>query len=181
MRQKVHTEGLLGTRVPQTEVTLTTGEPVRLYDTSGPGSEPTVGLPPLRRAWITGRGDVEEYAGRVARLRDDGRAAVRRSEDRGPERFNGASTRPLRARAGGNVTQMHYARRGDVTAEMAFVAAREGLDPGFVRDEIATGRAIIPANVNHPESEPMAIGRNFLVKVNANIGNSAVSASVAQE
>jgi phosphomethylpyrimidine synthase len=181
MRQKIHIEGPLGTRVPATEVTLTNGETVRLYDTSGPGSDPDAGLPPLRRPWIADRGDVEEYDGRIAGIRDDGRAAVRRGEPRGPDRFTGSAPRPFRARAGANVTQMHYARRGEITAEMAFVAAREGFDPAFVRDEVATGRAIIPANVNHPESEPMAIGRNFLVKVNANIGNSAVSSSVAEE
>ena len=97
------------------------------------------------------------------------------------ERWNGERRRPLRAKAGRRVTQMHYARRGEVTAEMAFVAAREGLDPEFVRDEVARGRAIIPNNVNHLESEPMAIGRNFLVKVNANIGNSSVTSSIAEE
>jgi phosphomethylpyrimidine synthase len=180
-RRKVHVDGAWGTRVPATEVTLTNGDAVRLYDTSGPGSDPDVGLPPLRRDWIVGRGDVEEYDGRVAVRRDDGRAAVRRGDDGGPARFAGAPVRPLRARAGANVTQLHYARRGEVTAEMAFVATREGLEPEFVRDEVAIGRAIIPANVNHPESEPMAIGRHFLVKVNANIGNSAVSSSVAEE
>jgi phosphomethylpyrimidine synthase len=89
--------------------------------------------------------------------------------------------RPLRARPGRTVTQLRYARRGDITPEMNFVARREALDPEFVRDEVARGRAIIPANVNHPESEPMAIGRNFLVKINANIGNSAVTSSIAEE
>ena len=88
---------------------------------------------------------------------------------------------PLRAKPGLRVTQMHYARRGEITPEMEFVALREGLEPEFVRDEVARGRAIIPANVNHPESEPMAIGRHFLVKVNANIGNSAVTSSIAEE
>src|SRR5205814_1153154 len=87
----------------------------------------------------------------------------------------------LRARPGLRVTQMHYARRGEITPEMEFVALREGLEPEFVRSEVARGRAIIPANVNHPESEPMAIGRSFLVKVNANIGNSAVTSSIAEE
>jgi phosphomethylpyrimidine synthase len=94
---------------------------------------------------------------------------------------NGHRHRPLRAKAGRPVTQLHYARRGEITPEMEFVAVREGLEPEFVRAEVARGRAIIPANVNHPESEPMAIGRNFLVKVNANIGNSAVTSSVAEE
>jgi phosphomethylpyrimidine synthase len=164
-------------RVPFSEVALTNGETVRLYDTSGPGSDPTIGLPPLRAPWVVGRGDVEEYDGRPATDRDDGRSAASREV----ERWNGERRRPLRAKAGHRVTQMHYARAGNVTAEMAFVAAREGLDPEFVRDEVARGRAIIPNNVNHLESEPMAIGRNFLVKVNANIGNSAVTSSISEE
>jgi len=179
-RRKVYVDGPRGVRVPFAEVALTgENEPVRLYDTSGPGSEPTVGLAPLRRPWVVGRGDVEEYEGRAQRLRDDGRAAVRGRV--GPQPFAGPERRPLRAARGAAVTQLHYARRGEVTEEMQFVAVREGLEPEFVRDEVARGRAIIPANVNHPESEPMAIGRNFLVKVNANIGNSAVTSSVEEE
>jgi phosphomethylpyrimidine synthase len=164
-------------RVPFREVALTNGESFRLYDTSGPGSEPTVGLPPLRREWIMGRGDVEEYDGRPPTLRDDGRSAATREV----ETWAGERRRPLRAKAGRTVTQMHYARRGEISEEMAFVATREGLDPEFVRDEVARGRAIIPSNINHPETEPMAIGRNFLVKVNANNGNSAVTSSIAEE
>ncbi len=163
--------------VPFSEVALTNGETFRLYDTSGPGSDPTVGLPPRRADWVLARGDVEEYDGRPATARDDGRSAAARDV----ERWNGERRRPLRAKPGRRVTQMHYARRGEVTPEMAFVAAREGLDPEFVRDEVARGRAIIPNNVNHLESEPMAIGRNFLVKVNANIGNSSVTSSIAEE
>jgi len=178
-RRKVYVERD-GLRVPFCEVPLTGDEPpVRLYDTSGPGSDPAVGLPPLRRPWILGRGDVEEYQGRVVDPRDDGRAAGRRGG--GSEQFAGERRPPLRARAGRRVTQLHYARRGDVTPEMAFVATREGVDPELVRDEVARGRAILPANVNHPESEPMVIGRAFLVKVNANIGNSAVTSSIAEE
>jgi len=178
-RRKVYVEGG-GVRVPFTEVELQAPEaPVRLYDTSGPGSDPTVGLPPLRDAWIRGRADVEEYDPRPAQARDDGRAAARGGT--APTAFAGPARRPLRAAPGRRVTQLHYARRGDVTPEMEFVALREGLDPELVRDEVARGRAIIPANVNHPESEPMAIGRNFLVKINANIGNSAVTSSVAEE
>jgi len=174
-----------GLRVPFTEVVQTNGEVVRLYDTSGPGSEPAVGLPRLRRPWIDGRDDVEEYAGRSYDLRDDGRAAVRRQPvggmaDATPV-WQGERQPPKRARAGANVSQMHYARQGEVTPEMRFVAAREQLDPELVRAEIAAGRAILPANVNHPESEPMIIGKAFLVKVNANIGNSAVSSSIAEE
>jgi len=182
MRQKVYVDG-----VPFTEVSLTDGSSVRLYDTSGPAGpdhDPAAGLPPLRRPWVLAREDVEEYEGRRPTTRDDGRAAVRRSRSQQaatPTKATTAPTRPLRAKPGRTVTQMHYARRGEVTPEMAFVATREGLDPELVRDEIARGRAILPANVNHPESEPMAIGRNFLVKINANIGNSAVTSSIAEE
>ncbi len=180
-RQKVLVAGARpGIEVPFTQVTLTGDEPpVRLYDTSGPGSDPNVGLPPLRRPWILGRDDVEEYEGRPQSVRDDGRAAVRSS---GPtEVWQGETRRPLRARPGRRVTQLHYARRGEITEEMAFIALREGLDSELVRAEVAGGRAIIPANVNHPESEPMIIGRTFLTKVNANIGNSAVTSSIAEE
>ena len=188
-REKVYLEGELeGVRVPFVEVSLAdspgpggpvANAPLRLYDTSGPGSDPTAGLPPLRRAWIIGRGDVDEGEGRRPVLRDDGRAAVRRGA--GAEPFPGVPSRPLRARGAAPVTQLHYARSGRITAEMEFVALREGVSPEMVREEVAAGRAIIPANVNHPESEPMAIGRKFLVKVNANIGNSAVASSVADE
>ena len=170
-------------RVPFTEVGLTAPhEPVRLYDTSGPGSDPHLGLPPLRGPWVHERGDVEHYVGRTAALRDDGRASVRAGRS-GAEPFPGAAADAprLRAAPGRRVTQMHYARRGEVTPEMEFVALREGFDPTFVRDEVARGRAIIPANVNHPETEPMAIGSRFLAKVNANIGTSAVTSSAAEE
>ncbi|HEX3540876.1 MAG TPA: phosphomethylpyrimidine synthase ThiC [Acidimicrobiales bacterium] len=153
--------------------------PVALYDTSGPGSEPTVGLPPHRLVWIEGRGDTEVTPGRSATLRDDGRAAVRSGA--ASEAFAGRRHPVRRATPGRTVTQLHYARRGEITAEMEFVALREGLEPEFVRAEIARGRAILPANVNHPESEPMAIGRNLLVKINANIGNSAVASAIADE
>jgi phosphomethylpyrimidine synthase len=145
--------------------------PLRLYDTSGFHTDPVLrvdvreGLPALRRHWILERGDVEEYEGRNAPV--DG--------------FTGPRARPLRARDGVAVTQMAYARRGIVTPEMEFCAIREGVSPELVRDEVARGRAIIPANVNHPESEPMIIGRNFLVKINANIGNSAVASSIEEE
>ena len=192
-RSKVYVEGARGVRVPFAEVAVgdapdgTPNRPVRLYDTSGPGSDPASGLPPLRLPWILERGDVEEHDGRRPSLRDDGRAAVRRAGAAGGNGHRPAPfvaphpRRPLRATAGRTVTQMHYARRGDITPEMEFVAVREGCSPQKVRDEIARGRAILPANVNHPESEPMVIGREFLVKVNANIGNSAVSSSVADE
>jgi phosphomethylpyrimidine synthase len=190
--------------------------PVILYDTSGPYTDPAAeidlyrGLPPLRREWILERGDVEELSevsseyGR-RRAADPKLAAVRFP----------ALRRPLCARPGANVTQMHYARKGIVTPEMEFIAIRENqrweqareraggrawgggvaqhpgqawgaaipqiITPEFVRDEVARGRAIIPSNINHPESEPMIIGRNFLVKINANIGNSAVTSSIEEE
>jgi phosphomethylpyrimidine synthase len=187
-RSKVYVEGADGIRVPFIEVALAdspgrdgseANPPVRLYDTSGPGSVPTVGLPPLRREWIVARGDVEEYEGRLVNRRDDGRAAVRRAEERSSE-SPPSGRRPLRS-TGTPVTQLHYARRGEITPEMSFVATREGASAEMVRDEIAAGRAILPANVNHPESEPMVIGTSFLVKVNANIGNSAVTSSIDEE
>jgi phosphomethylpyrimidine synthase len=187
-RSKVYVDGADGVRVPFIEIALadsparngaTPNEPVRLYDTSGPGSVPTVGLPSLRRPWITGRGDVAEYEGRPVNRRDDGRAALRRDGE-GPAAFPLDGRQPLRS-TGAPVTQLHYARRGEITPEMQFVATREGVPAELVRDEIAAGRAILPANINHPESEPMVIGANFLVKVNANIGNSAVSSSIDEE
>jgi phosphomethylpyrimidine synthase len=170
-------------RVPFREVVLDPpNEPVRLYDTSGPGSDPHAGLEPLRAPWIHERADVEHYAGRIATLRDDGRASHRAGRS-GAQPFPGeGACRPrLRAASGRTVTQMHYARRGEVTPEMEFVALREGMDAAFVRDEVARGRAILPANVNHPESEPMVIGSRFLTKINANIGTSAVTSSAADE
>ncbi len=185
-RRKVYVESGR-VRVPFTEVGLADSpapggpvpnEPILLYDTSGPGSDPAAGLSPLRAEWIAARDDVQEYEGRAPTRRDDGRAALRRGA---PQSFPGTRRPPLKARRSEPVTQLHYARRGDITAEMEFVAVRERMDPAIVRDEVAAGRAIIPANVNHPESEPMAIGRRFLVKVNANIGNSAVTSSVAEE
>src|SRR5205807_5297107 len=182
-RRKVYVEGSHpGVRVPFAEVDLSdlsSDPPVRLYDTSGPGSDPSEGLPPARRPWVLERQDIEEVPGRASSLRDDGRAAVRRGEAAAGLRR--AAHEPLRARPSRTVTQMHYARRGAVTPEMEFAALREGMPPETVRDEVASGRAILPSNVNHPESEPMVIGRNFLVKVNANIGNSAVTSSVAEE
>jgi phosphomethylpyrimidine synthase len=162
-------------RVPVREVDLTDGTTFAIYDTSGPGSEPTVGLPSMRAAWIEGRNDTEVVAGRVIQSRDDGRGTKPVTPWHGPA--------PVirRALPGRTVSQMHYARRGEITPEMEFVALREGVTAEFVRDEVASGRAIIPSNINHPESEPMIIGRNFLVKINANIGNSAVASSVEEE
>src|SRR5882762_3905245 len=170
-------------RVPMREVALSGGEPpLVLYDTSGPYTDadahPDIkrGLAPLRGPWVVGRGDVTELPGPTShyrRQRDD-------DPSLGGVRF-ASVRRPLRARPGKVVTQMHYARRGELTPEMEFIALREGVEPAFVRDEVARGRAIIPANINHPESEPMIIGRKFLVKINANIGNSAVASSIEEE
>jgi phosphomethylpyrimidine synthase len=182
--RKVYLDGPRGQRVPMREVELTTGDSVVLYDTSGPYTDPTVttdirrGLLALREPWIAGRGDTEEYEGRAPRPEDDGRTV--RDLANLDAVFQTRPT-PRRAIGGKAVTQLAYARRGEVTAEMEFIAVREGLAPEFVRDEVARGRAVIPANVNHPESEPMIIGRNFLVKINANIGNSAVASSIEEE
>jgi len=206
-------------RVPMRELTLTNGECVTLYDTSGPYTDPAAdidvrrGLPPLRRDWIDARGDSAYYTGRAPQALDDG-AKDEASQRLAALRRDAAQLQrmPRRAKAGANVTQMHYARRGIVTPEMEYVAIRENgkrewmreylgdaererrlagnpmgaripqvVTPEFVRDEVARGRAIIPANINHPEVEPMAIGRNFLVKINANIGNSAVTSSIEEE
>ncbi|MFB4317112.1 phosphomethylpyrimidine synthase ThiC [Actinomadura sp. 21ATH] len=173
-------------RVPMREVPLTDGGAVVLYDTSGPYTDPAYeadvrrGLPALRGAWIAGRGDTEEYEGRAVRPEDDGRSG-RGAADPMRERAAFAERRPRRAASGEPVTQRAYARRGEITPEMEFAALREGVEPEFVRAELAAGRAVLPANVNHPEIEPMVIGRNFLVKVNANIGNSAVASSIEDE
>jgi phosphomethylpyrimidine synthase len=176
-RRKVyrHADGDL--RVPAQEVALSDGSSILLYDTSGPGSEPVDGLPPLRAAWILARGDTETYEGRSASRRDDGRGAPLREA----ESVRPPARPPRRARNGAAVTQLAYARRGEVSQEMAFAALREGVEAEVVREELAAGRAILPANVNHPESEPMVIGSRFLVKVNANIGNSSVTSSIAEE
>ncbi|MEO7837139.1 MAG: phosphomethylpyrimidine synthase ThiC, partial [Acidimicrobiales bacterium] len=170
-RTRVTVDGPHGIKVPFTEVALGDDTSVHLYDTGGPGSpDPAAGLPTLRNGWIEARGDVDQYEGRNPVARDDGRAAARR----GDSGESPSVRRPaLRAKPGRTVSQLHYARKGEITPEMHFVAIREGMDPEFVRAEIASGRAILPANVNHPETEPMIIGRNFLVKINANIGNSA--------
>ncbi|MSQ14584.1 MAG: phosphomethylpyrimidine synthase ThiC [Dehalococcoidia bacterium] len=181
-------------RVPFREVALTPtsgpyGEeenpPVKLYDTSGPytDQEPVAdirqGLDPVRLPWVMGRGDVEEYEGRNVQPVDDGHRNG--SARANATTFPGLRRKTLKATPGKIVTQLHYARNGIVTPEMEFVAIREHMDPEFVRSEVARGRAIIPANINHPESEPMIIGKNFLVKINANIGNSAVASSIDEE
>jgi phosphomethylpyrimidine synthase len=226
-----------GIRVPMREVHLNVtrgvndaveeNRPVRIYDSSGPWGDPNItssvhdGVPPLRRDWIIARGGVEEYDGREVLPQDDGYLTegardIALVKDKGRlDPFPGARRRPLRAKNGGAVTQIHYARQGIITPEMEFIAIRENMGrkrafeatkdgdrsslyfqhsgqsfgagvpaqitPEFVRDEVARGRAIIPANINHPESEPMIIGRNFLVKINANIGNSAVASSIEEE
>ena len=219
---KVYEAGALhpDLRVPMRRIDLSNGEQVTVYDTSGPYTEPSAsidvrrGLPSVRGEWIARRGDTETYEGRARVALDDGqkgdaedaRLQALRDEAAGLQR------RPIRAKAGRNVSQMHYARQGIITPEMEFVAIRENgrsewmaqyladearekrlqgnpmgalipkiITPEFVRDEVARGRAIIPANINHPEVEPMAIGRNFLVKINANIGNSAVTSSIEEE
>ena len=206
--RKVHF-GLLKVAMREVDLDPGCGEPpLRVYDPSGPYTDPNAridimaGLPQLRRDWIVRRGDVESYAQREIKPEDNGQLGPDRSG--GVQPFPNVVRRPLRAKPGANVSQMHYARRGIITPEMEYVAARENLGreqaltaprdgeswgasipdhvtPEFVRDEVARGRAIIPNNINHPESEPMAIGRNFLVKINANIGNSAVASNVAAE
>ncbi|MFA5060097.1 MAG: phosphomethylpyrimidine synthase ThiC [Candidatus Omnitrophota bacterium] len=156
--------------------------PLRLYDTSGPYTDPAVkidirhGLPELRKKWILDRGDVQVLSSPTSQYRNEREADARLSDIRFP-----IVKKPLRAKKNSNVTQMHYAKKGIVTAEMEFIAIRENCQPEFVRDEVARGRAIIPVNINHPESEPVIIGRNFLVKINANLGNSALSSSIIEE
>nr|WP_315489389.1 phosphomethylpyrimidine synthase ThiC [uncultured Rhodoferax sp.] len=206
-------------RVPMREIMQSNGEAFTVYDTSGPYTDPVAnidvrqGLPLVRQGWIDARGDTELYEGRKPFALDDGlkhgetdALAALRAQAAGLQR------QPRRAKAGANVSQMHYAKKGIITPEMEYVAIRENqklewmeqylgnaerearlagnsfgastpkiMTPEFVRSEIARGRAIIPANINHPELEPMAIGRNFLVKINANIGNSAVTSSIEEE
>lgn len=161
-------------------------EPVRVYDTSGPYTDPQYtadlkkGLPALRSRWIQERADVEEYDGRKVKPEDNG--YLNEDDPRANHKvFPGLNRKPLRAKKGKNVTQLHYAKNGIITPEMEFIAIRENMEPEFVRSEVARGRAIIPSNINHPETEPMIIGRNFHVKINANIGNSAVSSSIEEE
>ncbi|MGJ7919899.1 phosphomethylpyrimidine synthase ThiC [Neobacillus sp. LXY-4] len=181
-------------QVPMREIQLsptigTVGEennpPIRVYDTSGPytdyeyDTDIRKGLTPLRRHWVLEREDVEEYEGRAIKPEDNG--YKQDAPLANMEVFPGLQRKPLRAKTGENVTQLHYARQGVITPEMEYIAIRENVDPEFVREEVAWGRAIIPSNINHPESEPMIIGRNFHVKINANIGNSSVSSSIEEE
>ena len=220
---------LQATRLP--DGTLQGNDPVRVYDTSGPWGDPkfhgdcTRGLPKLREGWVLERDDVEVYPGRVVKPEDDGYFSRKHqeaaSQKNGKRKYIEFENRPktiYRAKPGQGVTQLHYARRGEITPEMEFIAVRENMKlqacrqdlemsssaqrnslniqhpgrswgasipeeitPEFVRDEVARGRAIIPANVNHLELEPMIIGRNFLVKINTNIGNSAVASSIEEE
>jgi phosphomethylpyrimidine synthase len=205
-------QGFPDLKVPFREIALhaTANEPpIRVYDTSGPYTDPTAkidveaGLPRHREAWIEARGHTELYDGREVKPEDNGNVGEKHLARAFP-----VANRPRRGLPGHPVTQYEFAKAGIVTAEMAYIATRENMGrqqaaanaahriaegesfgadipefitPEFVRDEVAAGRAIIPANINHPEVEPMIIGRNFLVKINANIGNSAVASSVAEE
>ena len=206
--KKIHV-GPLNVAMREIHLEPSSGEPpVRVYDTSGPYTDNnaridiSVGLNEIRRPWIIARNDVMEVTQREVKPEDNGQLGPDRSGGVAP--FPNVRKQVLRAKPGMNVSQMHYARKGIITPEMEYVAERENLGrarlaeykrdgesfgasipdyvtPEFVRDEVARGRAIIPNNINHPESEPMAIGRNFLVKINANIGNSAVASDVATE
>ncbi|MDP3090159.1 MAG: phosphomethylpyrimidine synthase ThiC [Nitrospira sp.] len=226
--RKIHVSGAHpGVRVPMREISLsptksmnggapTPNEPITIYDTSGPYTDLSVtidaraGLAPLRRQWVLDRADVEELSDVSSQY-----GRMRKADSKLDELRFQHIRKPLRAKAGQNVTQIHYARKGIVTPEMEFIAIRENqsrevarelasrnghgggiaqhpgqawganipkvITPEFVREEVARGRAIIPNNINHPETEPMIIGRNFLVKINSNIGNSAVASSIEEE
>lgn len=206
--RKIYVQGELhkNIAVPMREISVhpTAGEaPLPVYDSSGPYTDPDVeisitkGLAALRRDWILARGDVEEYQGRDIQAADNGFVKGDHLTAEFP-----VKPLPLKAKDGQAVTQLAYARAGIITAEMEYIAIRENqkregdvtrdgndwganipdyVTPEFVRDEVAAGRAIIPANINHPEAEPMIIGRNFLVKINANMGTSAVSSSMEEE
>jgi phosphomethylpyrimidine synthase len=181
--KKVYLEGPQEIRVPVREIALSGGEPpLRVYDTSGPqGFDVRDGLPPLRASWISGRAVTPSQARGPKPNESTSLGSLAPSQARGDRLPSaGPPVRPSRQGAA-PLTQLHYARLGEVTPEMKFIALREGLPAEFVRSEVARGRAIIPANINHPELEPMVIGRNFRVKINANIGNSAVSSSIEEE
>lgn len=211
--EKIFVEGSTpDIQVAMREITLSDeNEPkVRVYDTSGPYTDEKTkidireGLPKLRDDWIMARGDVEAYDGRTMKPEDNGFRNASQADQSSVTSFPKANRKPLRAKSGQNVSQMHYAKKGIITPEMEYIAIRENMGrteamqapmggegfgakipdlitPEFVRQEVAEGRAIIPSNINHPECEPMIIGRNFLVKINANIGNSAVTSSVGEE
>lgn len=198
-------------RVPIREISLTNGQVVPVYDTSGPYTDSTLaidithGLSAIRAQWIQDRGDTETYQGRTLLAVDNGYVSLDKTAHTVAKKLQ---RQPRRAKGRQAVTQLHYAKQGIITPEMEFIAIRENLKhqllsnaarelrlmgnplgaqipkvitPEFVRDEVARGRAIIPSNINHPEIEPMIIGRNFLVKINANIGTSAVTSSLAEE
>ena len=158
----------------------TTNPPLDVYDTSGKYTDPfytvdvSKGLGTIRKESVLNRQDVEELSQKSVKIPENVHALLN-------DQLFPVKQAPLRAKPGKNVTQMHYARQGLITDEMAYIAVRENCDPEFVRSEVASGRAIIPANINHPELEPMIIGRNFHVKINANIGNSAISSSIVEE
>ena len=175
--RKVHIDGPHGIRVPVREIALSGQPPLRVYDTSGPaGVDVRVGLPRLRLQWTIDRGDVEERVRTSASASASSEGGLRAHET-----LMASARPPLVAKPGQRPTQLHYARNNVITPEMHFIALREGFDPEFVRSEVAARRAIIPCNINHPESEPMIIGRAFHVKINANIGNSAVASSIEEE
>ena len=183
---KVYVEGTVGVRVPMREISLSGGEPpLRVYDTSGPqGFNVREGLPSLRSEWIAARSVTLSAA---KGPKPNGSTSNGVPAPSRPPRAQGDTLLsagppvrpPLRGR--GPITQLYYARRGEITPEMEFIALREGMPAELVRSEVARGRAIIPANINHPELEPMIIGRGFHVKINANIGNSAVTSSIGEE
>jgi phosphomethylpyrimidine synthase len=187
---KVYVDGPYGIRVPMREIALSRGEPpLRVYDTSGPlGHDVREGLPSLRDVWIRQR-DIQVVPHPKGAPAPEGSTprGIEPRQSRSPSAGSGQALAALGMRqrdiqrGRSSVTQLHYARRGEITPEMEFVALREGMPADFVRSEVARGRAIIPANINHPELEPMIIGRNFKVKINANIGNSAVTSSIEEE
>jgi phosphomethylpyrimidine synthase len=217
--KKIYVQGKIHPyiKVPMRQIDLSTSESIVVYDTSGVYTDPDVkidvskGIEPIRKEWITSRGDVESYEGRIVDPKDNGYSTTKQL-DFVTAGSKGLYRVPLRAKKGKNVTQLHYARQGIITPEMEYIAIRENqklqwskeylsdsernerlkgenfganlpdeITPEFVRQEVAEGRAVIPLNINHPEVEPMIIGRNFLVKVNSNIGNSATTSSIAQE
>ncbi len=217
--RKVYVSGTIhpNIKVPMREILLSNDDKLCVYDTSGVYTDPSIdidvtkGITPIRKEWIVTRGDTEQYEGRIIKPEDNGYSTDEQLEfvTAGSK---GLYRKPLRAKKGKNVTQLHYARQGIITPEMEFIAIRENqnramsakylsdeerearlkgvnhganlpeeITPEFVRKEVAEGRAVIPCNINHPEVEPMIIGRNFLVKVNANIGNSATTSSIEEE
>ncbi|MFU0567214.1 phosphomethylpyrimidine synthase ThiC [Gardnerella leopoldii] len=176
--------GSYNLEVPYTEIKLSDtpgvgpNPPFKDYNTEGPKCDPKEGLAPLRLDWIRDRGDVVEYEGRRRNLQDDGKRAIKRGK--ASKEWRGRTHKPMKG-ADHPITQMWYARHGITTPEMQYVATRENCDVELVREEIAAGRAVIPCNINHPEAEPMIIGSRFLTKLNANMGNSAVTSSIDEE